>query len=112
MIDEIGGNQADAKENQEANVSTLVAELPSATGGLAVDASGNIFAANIGLKPSRNGREIYRNSPDGSYELWVEGQGLNGASGNTFDKDGKLLQRRLFLRQTILSPARTAVTYT
>ena len=39
--------------------------------------------------------EIYRISPDGSYDLWVEDQGLNGASGNTFDKDGNLLQSSL-----------------
>ena len=79
----------------EVTVSTLVAELPSATGGLAVDAVGNIYAANIGVAPARNGREIYRIMPDGQFELWVEDQALNGASGNTFDQQGNLLQSSL-----------------
>jgi len=79
----------------ETTVSTLVMELPSATGGLAVDAAGNIYAANIGVAPARNGREIYRIMPDGQFELWVEGEALNGASGNTFDQQGNLLQSSL-----------------
>jgi DNA-binding beta-propeller fold protein YncE len=80
---------------KEATVYTLVSELPSATGGLAVDAAGYIYAANIGLAPGRNGREIYRIPPDGTYELWLEGQGLQGVSGNTFDNQGNLFQSSL-----------------
>ena len=56
MVDEIVGKGAAVNTTHEVTVSTLVAELPSATGGLTVDASGTIYAANIGQKPSRNGR--------------------------------------------------------
>jgi len=117
---------ADSSAGRGATVRTLVPELPSATGGLAVDASGNIYAANIGRAPSRNGQEIYRIAPDGSYELWVEGQGLNGASGNSFDAQGNLLQSSLrggtihriapdgtvteFVREGLRSPVGIAVT--
>lgn len=79
----------------EATVWTLVSELPSATGGLAVDGEGYIYAANIGLAPPRNGSEIYRISPEGDFQLWVEGQGLSGASGNAFDGQGNLMQSSL-----------------
>lgn len=79
----------------EAAVHTLVMELPSATGGLAVDADGNLYAANIGPAPSRTGSEIYRITPAGDYQLWIEGQGLRGASGNAFDAQGNLIQSSL-----------------
>ena len=80
---------------QNAMVSTLVQELPSATGGLAVDADGNIYAASIGLAPGRNGTEIYRITPEGGFELWVQDDVLRGASGNTFDAEGNLYQSSL-----------------
>lgn len=76
-------------------VSTLVEELPSATGGLAVDAEGYVYAANIGRVPARLGTEIYRIAPDGTFELWVQDERLRGASGNTFDADGNLFQSSL-----------------
>lgn len=76
-------------------VHTLVAEFPSATGGLAVDDDGNLYAADIGRAPLRNGSSIYRISPDGQVELWVSGQGLSGASGNAFGAHGILYQSSL-----------------
>ena len=76
-------------------VRTLVAELPSATGGLAVDSNGILYAASIGRAPSRLGTEIYRIMPDGSFELWVDNPFLIGASGNTFDAEGNLIQSSL-----------------
>jgi sugar lactone lactonase YvrE len=79
----------------ELSVHTLVEKLPSATGGLAVDQEGNLYAANIGRAPSRSGSEIYRISPQGDFELWVSGQGMRGASGNTFDPQGNLYQSSL-----------------
>jgi sugar lactone lactonase YvrE len=79
----------------EATVRTLVHRFPSATGGLAVGLDGYLYAANIGASPSRNGSEIYRIDPGGEVALWVEGQGLRGASGNTFDAQGVLYQSSL-----------------
>jgi sugar lactone lactonase YvrE len=81
--------------SNEATVSTLVDEFPSATGGLAVDADGNLYAADIGAAPIRDGSTIYRISPNGDVQVWVSGEGLYGASGNTFDADGYLYQSSL-----------------
>lgn len=93
--DVLSGPSAEITLANQVTTWTLVTELPSATGGLAVDAEGNIYAANIGLAPARNGSEVYRITPEGEYQLWVEGQGLSGASGNTFDAEGNLLQSSL-----------------
>jgi predicted GH43/DUF377 family glycosyl hydrolase len=93
--DVLSGPSAEITLANETTTWTLVPELPSATGGLAVDDQGNIYAANIGLAPSRNGSEIYRISPQGEFQLWVEGQGLFGASGNAFDGEGNLMQSSL-----------------
>jgi DNA-binding beta-propeller fold protein YncE len=79
----------------QTTVYTLVLEFPSATGGLAVDGAGNLYAANIGPAPSRTGAEISRITPQGEVQLWVTGQGLSGASGNTFGPDGNLYQSSL-----------------
>jgi DNA-binding beta-propeller fold protein YncE len=91
----LSGPSAEITMANLATTWTLVTELPSATGGLAVDREGNIYAANIGLAPARTGSEIYRITPEGEYQLWVEGLGLSGASGNTFDAEGNLLQSSL-----------------
>jgi sugar lactone lactonase YvrE len=79
----------------EATVHTLVTAFPSATGGLAVDAEGLLYAADIGPAPQRNGSTIYRITPEGEVEVWISGEGLSGASGNTFGPDGNLYQSSL-----------------
>lgn len=79
----------------ELTVYTLVQEFPSATGGLAVDRDGYLYAADIGSIPSRSGEDIYRISPQGEVSLWVTGEGLRGASGNTMDAQGNLYQSSL-----------------
>jgi DNA-binding beta-propeller fold protein YncE len=76
-------------------VYTLVEEFPSATGGLAIDSQGNLYAANIGRAPARNGSEIYRITTDGEVSLWISDENLRGASGNTFDSSGNLYQSSL-----------------
>ena len=79
----------------ETAVRTLVANLPASTGGVAVNSDGLVHVANIGPIPSRNGKEIYQITEDGEAAVWVSGQGLNGASGNTFDAQGNLIQSSL-----------------
>ena len=73
-------------------VYTLVNPLPAATGGVDVDADGNVYVGNMGRAPARHGGEVYRISPEGVVEIFAAGQGLDGASGNTFDADGNLIQ--------------------
>jgi predicted GH43/DUF377 family glycosyl hydrolase len=79
----------------ETAVRTLIADLPASTGGVAVNSQGIVHVANIGAIPNRIGKDIYQITPDGQATLWVSGQGLLGASGNTFDADGNLIQSSL-----------------
>jgi outer membrane protein assembly factor BamB len=62
---------------------------------VAINSQGIVHVANIGAIPSRIGKDIYQITPDGQATLWVSGQGLLGASGNTFDADGNLIQSSL-----------------
>lgn len=74
------------------NVET-VAELSAATGGVAVGPDGNIYVADIGPAPARNGTTVYKVTPQG--EVSVFATGLNGPSGNAFDAEGNLYQSNL-----------------
>jgi DNA-binding beta-propeller fold protein YncE len=74
-----------------ATVST-VAQLPAGTGGVAVDAAGDIFVADIGLAPGFGGTTIYRVTPDGEVSIFVEHDSFRGATGNAFDSEGNLYQ--------------------
>ena len=64
-------------------VTTLVAELDGAVGGVAVDRLGNVFVADFGSK-------VWRVSPWGDVEVFASG--LYGTSGNAVDGEGNLLQ--------------------
>ncbi len=75
-----------------ATVSTLVAELDASTGGVSVDATGNIYVADIGPAPRRTGKRVYRITPEGAVSLLADDEQLRGPSGNTVDKDGTLYQ--------------------
>lgn len=72
-------------------VETLVEELPSATGGVAVDKAGTIYVGNIGSAP-RRGNQVFKITPDGEVRLFAKGENLLGASGNAFDSQGYLFQ--------------------
>ena len=64
-------------------VTTLVEELDGAVGGVAVDGLGNVFVANFRDK-------VWKISPWGDVEVFADS--LYGASGNTIDPEGNLLQ--------------------
>ncbi|MDX1555301.1 MAG: NHL repeat-containing protein, partial [Xanthomonadales bacterium] len=77
------------------NVTTL--RPPQATnfsGDLAVDADGDIYAADFGvLLNNANGTTVYRVTPDGQFSVFATG--FSGASGNTFDAQGNLFQSNI-----------------
>lgn len=73
----------------------LVESLNSATGGIAIDSDGNIFAADIGPIPNRGGNSVFKISPAGQVSTFAVGQGLNNPSGNAFDSQGNLYQSNL-----------------
>lgn len=77
--------------NTTITVST-VASLSAATGGIDIDAEGNIYVADIGSAPARRGRSILKVTPDGQVSEFATGGGMNGASGNAFDSQGNLFQ--------------------
>ena len=72
-----------------------LAPLPAATGGVAVDTDGNIFVADIGIAPSRNGQTVYKVTPEGEVSIFVQDSAILGASGNAFDSEGNLYQSSL-----------------
>lgn len=68
-------------------VETLVAELPGAVGGVAVDRVGYIYVADFG-------NQVWRVSPFGEVEVFADS--LYGASGNSIDAQGRLLQSSFY----------------
>jgi sugar lactone lactonase YvrE len=76
-------------------VTTLAPPQPTEfSGDLAVDAEGNIYAANYGtLLNNANGNSIWKITPEGEYSLFANG--FSGASGNTFGPDGNLYQSNI-----------------
>ncbi len=81
--------------SQQGVVVTTLTDLSSGTGGVAVDAQGNIFVADIGPNPTWRGTTIYQVTPEGDVSVFVSGQGLLGPTGNAFDTKGNLFQSSL-----------------
>ncbi len=74
----------------QVHVSTLVEEI-DASGGVKVNASGELFVADFGESlDNANGTNVHRITPDGQVMLFASG--LSGASGNDFDSQGNLFQ--------------------
>ena len=73
-------------------VGTL-AEVPSATGGVEVDAEGNVYMGDMGPAPDRTGTTVYKITPQGEVSTFATG--FLGASGNAFDSKGNFFQSNL-----------------
>ncbi|MGI9517721.1 MAG: virginiamycin B lyase family protein [Pirellulaceae bacterium] len=77
-------------------VETLAAEVDGGSGGVAVDADGNVYTADFGSQLGRGGtggHRVYRITPDGDVSLFCEE--MRGASGNCFDAEGNLFQSNI-----------------
>ena len=78
-----------------AEVRTL-AEVPGGTGGLVVDAEGNLYSADFGAvlgDPTSAGTKLYRITPEGKVSVFAEG--FEGASGVAIDAAGSLFQSNI-----------------
>lgn len=73
-------------------VETIVAELDAGTGGLAVDAAGNLYHADFGFRGGTQGEVVYKIAPDGDVSEFSRPEGLRAATGNRFHPDGTLYQ--------------------
>lgn len=75
-------------------VITLTDVIQAGSGGMAVDADGNIYSADFGTALSGTpGSRVYKITPAG--EVSVFASGLNGPSGNAFDSKGNLFQSNI-----------------
>lgn len=78
----------------EARVETVAGPLDAGSGGMDVDAAGNIYMADFGTTlQGPPGPAVWRVTPEGRAEVWATG--LVGASGNDFDSRGYLLQSNI-----------------
>lgn len=74
-------------------VTTVLDNLPGGTGGINVDAQGNIYSADFGSRlgaGGTGGHRLFKITPAGKSTLFCDQ--LKGGSGNTFNKDGVLFQ--------------------
>lgn len=74
----------------ESYVSTLTAPIQAGSGGMDVDAAGNIYMGNFGLNLGGGGSQVYKITPEGVVNTFTNAS--NGASGNDFDSNGNLFQ--------------------
>ena len=77
-------------------VDTLIDHLDGGSGGVSIDAAGNIFVADFGAllsDPSTMGPQVFLVTPEG--EARVFATGLEGASGNGMDSEGYLFQSNI-----------------
>jgi sugar lactone lactonase YvrE len=119
-------DRADGQDVKALRVETLATDIQAGTGGIEVDARGNVYTSDFGKRlgdPSLLGTKIFKITPTGSVSLFAKG--FQGASGNAFDSQGNLFQAnirgntisrigpdgtsRLFTRQAILSPVGIAI---
>ncbi len=93
---ELSNSSADISLEVTDLVTTLVDELPIGSGGMCVDADGNIYTADFGTALGAGGvpgTVIYKITPDGQSSVFA--RGLTGASGNAFDSEGNLFQSNI-----------------
>lgn len=79
---------------EKTDILEIVAEMPIGTGGVEVDADGNIFCSDFGQSlQSSTGSLIYKVTPTG--ETSVFASGFVGASGNIIGPDGNFYQSNI-----------------
>ena len=95
-LDNVLSSASSAVTLVQANaVSTLTADIPGGSGGMDVDAAGNIYMADFGtaLNGGSAGTQVFKVTPTGDFSVFATG--LVGASGNDFDPDGNLIQSNI-----------------
>ncbi len=75
------------------DVITLTDPIDGGTGGLAVDALGNVYIADFGPDLQGHGTRVFQVTPAGSVSVFASG--FDGASGNDFDSQGNLFQSNI-----------------
>ncbi len=76
---------------QKSAVKTLTDSFDAGSGGMDVDAEGNIYMGDFGAAlGGAPGTRVYKITPDGQVSVFASG--LLGASGNDFDSEGNLYQ--------------------
>ncbi|MDH3733126.1 MAG: hypothetical protein OEU54_06305 [Gemmatimonadota bacterium] len=86
------GTAVTAQEHTARTVGTLAGPIEAGSGGLEVDADGNVYTADFGatLSSGPPGTRIWMSTPDGEVSVFAEG--FMGASGNTIGPDGWFYQ--------------------
>lgn len=80
--------------DQVSAVSTLTSDISGGSGGMDVDANGNIYMADFGATlSSAPGTKVFKITPEGEVSIFADG--LVGASGNDFDANGNLIQANI-----------------
>jgi sugar lactone lactonase YvrE len=75
-------------------VSTLATNIQGGSGGVALDADGNIYMADFGATLSfPDGDRVFKITPQGQVSVFATG--FMGASGNDFDSQGNLFQSNI-----------------
>lgn len=75
------------------DVVTITDIIDGGSGGLAVDADGNIYLGDFGPSLSGHGTRVFRSTPEGDVSVFASG--FDGASGNDFDSQGNLFQSNI-----------------
>lgn len=81
---------------QKNAVWTLTANISGGSGGMDVDADGNIYMSDFGTALGAGGvagSRVFKITPDGKVDVFATG--LIGASGSDFDPDGNLIQSNI-----------------
>jgi sugar lactone lactonase YvrE len=77
--------------SSEYSVETIMGGLDAGTGGLAVDAEGNLYHADFGYG-DHVGDTVYKVTPDGNVSEFATSALFDSLTGNTFGSDGRLYQ--------------------
>ncbi len=91
------GNKSSVSDEKE--VETLVDDLYGGTGGVSVDAEGNIYSSDFGpflgqINPDfKVVSKVFKITPDGQVSVYMDS--LLGASGSEFDADGNFYQSNI-----------------